>query len=473
MKNNIICALATPHGRGAVAMVRASGKGAVEAVANLLDEPKREEILKAGGYSLHYAEIRSRGETLDQVLIAVFRAPASYTGEDSVEISCHCSNYIITELLDLLYGEGVRLAGPGEFTKRAFLNGKMDLAQAESVADLIESETEAAHRLAMNQMKGGFSRELAEMRNQMLKIVSLMELELDFSEEEVEFADRDELDALLDKVMHRIGELVSGFRLGNAIKNGIPVAIVGATNTGKSTLLNLLLGEDRAIVSPISGTTRDSIEDTVNIGGTLFRFIDTAGIRTATETIEMIGIERTYSKIKQAETVILMLDAEHPESFGMSISSLRDKLSDGQKTVIVLNKCDLLEENGKGPDLPTLLTSIRDIASRAGMPPAAVLHISALKGEGLDLLRKTLTELRPHAETSPDVTLVTNMRHYEALRSACDALARVKEGLAAKLSTDLLTQDLREALYYIGTIVGEISNEEVLDEIFGKFCIGK
>ena len=505
-------------GRGAVAMVRVSGKEALKTVASLLDEPKKAEILNAEGYTLHYAEISAKGEVLDQVVLAVFRAPHSYTGEDSVEITCHCSQFIITELLDLLCGAGAKLAEPGEFTKRAFLNGKMDLAQAESVADLIESETAAAHRIAMNQMKGGFSKELAAMREQMLKLVSLMELELDFSEEDVEFADRSELKQLLDAVTARIDSLMAGFRLGNAIKNGVPVAIVGATNTGKSTLLNLLLGEERAIVSPISGTTRDSIEDTVNIDGILFRFIDTAGIRNTTETIELIGIERTFYKIRQAQIVMLMLDGEHPENFDDSIKSLQAKLENtGSYTdsesvgkgwhkhvILLLNKCDLTEYGMPGsaaevkagsaaevkagssaevkagssasigsPILSEMLDSVRKTAAESGLSPLAVLPISALKEEGIAELRKVLSDSQNSLRTAPDQTLITNMRHYEALRSANEALARVKDGLAQNLSTDLLTQDLREALYFIGSIVGEVQTPEILDNIFKNFCIGK
>jgi len=502
LEDNVICALATPMGRGAVATVRVSGKEALKTVASLLDEPKKSEILNAEGYTLHYAEISTKGEVLDQVVLAVFKAPHSYTGEDSVEISCHCSQFIITELLDLLYSAGAKLAEPGEFTKRAFLNGKMDLAQAESVADLIESETAAAHRIAMNQMKGGFSKELAAMREQMLKLVSLMELELDFSEEDVEFADRSELKQLLDAVTARIDSLMAGFRLGNAIKNGVPVAIVGATNTGKSTLLNLLLGEERAIVSPISGTTRDSIEDTVNIDGILFRFIDTAGIRNTTETIELIGIERTFYKIRQAQVVMLMLDAEHPENFDDSIKSLQAKLQDtGSYTdeesvgkgwhkdvILLLNKCDLTESGMPGsaaevkagasarigsPILSEMLDFVRKSAAESGLSPLAVLPISALKEEGIAELRKVLSDSQNSLRTAPDQTLITNMRHYEALRSANEALDRVKDGLSRNLSTDLLTQDLREALYFIGSIVGEVQTPEILDNIFKNFCIGK
>ena len=395
----------------------------------------------------------------------------------------------------MLYSEGVQLAEPGEFTKRAFLNGKMDLAQAESVADLIESETSAAHRLAMNQMKGGFSKELSAMRGQMLKIVSLMELELDFSEEEVQFADRKELAELIDNVTSRIDSLISGFRLGNAIKSGVPVAIVGATNTGKSTLLNLLLGEERAIVSPVPGTTRDSIEDTVNIGGTLFRFIDTAGIRTSDDIIEKIGIQRTYDKINLADTVILMLDAGHPESFEVSLRSLAGRLGSGtsapgasvssttaaggpdlsseKKVIVALNKCDLVEAGQFEGDSPSLPASVRAAAAHADLHLSAILPMSALKAQGIDALRLTLTQLQPDLNSAQDVTLVTNVRHLQALRSARAALARVRAGLAANLSTDLLTQDLREALYYIGAIVGEVSSQEVLNEIFGRFCIGK
>lgn len=401
------------------------------------------------------------------------------------------------------------MALAGEFTQRAFLNGKMDLAQAEAVADLIASETASAHRVALSQMRGGFSSELSSMRASLLEIVALMELELDFSEEEVEFADRKHLRSLLDETLAHIGELISGFKLGNVIKNGIPVAIAGATNTGKSTLLNAILGEERAIVSPIHGTTRDFIEDTVNIDGTLFRFIDTAGIRKTHETLENIGIERTFEKIRQATVVLLMLDATRPDNFDDSINTLTLKVNQSQQKVIVLiNKCDLvldLPKSGKetvsvkdtilGEDeisgrdamsgkyaievddidaiLGKYVENVREYAASAGLSPTAIIPISAGKRLGLDSIKKTLHSICSIGVTNSNSVLVTNLRHFEALKNAHSALTRVAEGLESTLPTDLLTQDLREALHHLGTITGAITTDEVLGEIFGRFCIGK
>ena len=509
MEQDTICALATPSGSGAIAVIRVSGNKSLEITDKIFKSGRNDSLKTAEGYSVRYGTIFNENEVIDQVLVTVFRSPASYTGEDSVEISCHCSPFIVKEILSLLVKNGSRMALAGEFTQRAFLNGKMDLAQAEAVADLIASETASAHRVALSQMRGGFSSELSSMRASLLEIVALMELELDFSEEEVEFADRKHLRSLLDETLAHIGELISGFKLGNVIKNGIPVAIAGATNTGKSTLLNAILGEERAIVSPIHGTTRDFIEDTVNIDGTLFRFIDTAGIRKTHETLENIGIERTFEKIRQATVVLLMLDATRPDNFDDSINTLTLKVNQSQQKVIVLiNKCDLvldLPKSGKetvsvkdtilGEDeisgrdamsgkyaievddidaiLGKYVENVREYAASAGLSPTAIIPISAGKRLGLDSIKKTLHSICSIGVTNSNSVLVTNLRHFEALKNAHSALTRVAEGLESTLPTDLLTQDLREALHHLGTITGAITTDEVLGEIFSRFCIGK
>ena len=370
--------------------------------------------------------------------------------------------------MDLLYAAGARAAEPGEFTQRAFLNGKMDLAQAEAVADVIASQNAAAHRIAFKQMKGGFSNELRSMRGELLEIVSLMELELDFSEEDVEFADRSRLDQLLTDVLAHISRLIDSFRLGNAIKNGVPVAIAGATNTGKSTLLNTLLGEDRAIVSDIHGTTRDTIEETLNIDGVLFRFIDTAGLRETTETVEQIGIERTFKKISEASIILGMVDLTR--DFESTSETIRDIISKVdftcQTLVILLNKTDITEVNKNVHITNFIVSEIKD-------EDVSIIPISAKTGTGIQELRSTLAASQHDLLGDSDTTLVTNQRHAQALRDAHTSLLRVREGLAAGLPTDLATQDIREALYHLGSIIGEISTDEVLGNIFANFCIGK
>ena len=485
MEQDTICALATPSGSGAIAVIRLSGNKSPEITDKIFKSSREGSLREAKGYTVRYGAIFNEKEPVDKVLVTLFLSPASYTGEDSVEISCHNSPFIINEILSLLVKNGARMALAGEFTQRAFLNGKMDLAQAEAVADLIASETASAHRVALSQMRGGFSSELSSMRARLLEIVALMELELDFSEEEVEFADRKHLRSLLDETLAHIGELISGFKLGNVIKNGVPVAIAGATNTGKSTLLNAILGEERAIVSPIHGTTRDYIEDTVNIDGTLFRFIDTAGIRQTHETLENIGIERTFEKIREATVVLLMLDATRPDNFDDSINTLTLKVDPSQQQVIIMiNKCDLvldLPKSGKGPIDPDeidpilnkYVENVKEYSSSAGLSPIAIIPISAARHLGLDSIKKTLHSICSIGITNSNSVLVTNLRHFEALQNTHFALTRVAKGLESTLPTDLLTQDLREALHHLGTITGTITTDEVLGEIFGRFCIGK
>lgn len=558
-----ICAPATIPGTGAISIIRVSGKESL-AIADKVIDTKGVPIAETEGYRLRYGTVfEADGSVLDNVIVSVFRAPHSYTGENSVEISCHASRFIVNKILELLVNAGARIAAPGEFTRRAFVNGKMDLAQAEAVADVIASQSAASHRVAMNQLKGGFSSELKVLRDKLLTMTSLLELELDFSEEDVEFASRKELGQLVDDSLTHIRRLTASFSRGNAIKNGVPVAIVGATNTGKSTLLNALLGEERAIVSDIAGTTRDTIEETLNIDGILFRFIDTAGIRETDETIEKIGIDRTFKKLGEAAVVLGMTDLSRGEAavledadfilskvnemggvknVGLAIDGAEtggaplagtDGASlaetggtplaetrgaslaetggthpadtgvasqhghgDGQerKVVILVNKCDVAgtfykDDNGtgygSGNDLGENMAEIggnknvnhdNNIVSliENKYDNCKVIPISAKTGKGLSTLTKTLGEIGSEITGSTDETLVTNVRHYEALVRAASALERVRAGLhIATLPPDLIAQDLREALYHLGEIVGEISTDETLGNIFRNFCIGK
>ena len=489
-----IYAPTTVPGTGAISVIRVSGPEAL-AIADKVIRCRKGRITEAGGYTIKFGTIcAADGHIIDEVLASIFRAPHSYTGEDSVEISCHASSYIVSEIMGLLHDAGARAAEPGEFTQRSYLNGKMDLAQAEAVADVIASQNAAAHRVAFKQMKGGFSSELRDMRSELLELVSLMELELDFSEEEVEFADRSRLDSLLVAVIDHISRLIDSFRLGNAIKNGVPVAIAGATNTGKSTLLNALLGEDRAIVSDVHGTTRDTIEETLNIDGILFRFIDTAGLRETSEVVEQIGIKRTFKKISEASIVLGMIDlTRDSDSTCETVSEIISKVDfDSQKLVILLNKTDISEDNKnvnilnnivsainyKG--LPTHITKDGEICGHEGNSEEdrskniiILLPISAKTGTGISTLRELLASTQRDLLSDSDTTLVTNQRHVQALTDARTSLLRVREGLASGLPTDLAAQDIREAIYHLGSIVGEISTDEVLGNIFANFCIGK
>ena len=489
-----ICAPATVPGTGAISVIRISGPDALQ-IADKVVRCHRGTISSAKGYTLKFGTIcGSSGEVIDEVVVSIFRAPHSYTGENSVELSCHASSYIVSAVMDLLYEAGAMAAEPGEFTQRSYLNGKMDLAQAEAVADVITSQNAAAHRIAFKQMKGGFSSELRNMRGELLELVSLMELELDFSEEEVEFADRLRLDSLLEKIIAHVSRLVDSFRLGNAIKNGVPVAIAGATNTGKSTLLNALLGEDRAIVSDVHGTTRDTIEETLNIDGVMFRFIDTAGLRETTEVVEKIGIERTFKKISEASIVLGMVDLTRDfETTCETVRSILDKVDfEAQKLIILLNKTDISEVNKNVSTLNYIISEIdnKGISSlfipSAGFEsfsaykgsdqcesPVKIIPISAKNGSGISELRSVLAASQRNLLADSDTTLVTNQRHVQALTDARTSLLRVREGLASGLPTDLAAQDIREAIYHLGSIVGEISTDEVLGNIFRNFCIGK
>ena len=471
-----ICAPATVLGTGAISVLRVSGPQALE-IADKVVQCRKGTISEAAGYTLKFGTVcSSDGDVIDEVLVSVFRAPHSYTGENSVEISCHASSYIVSAVMNLLYDAGARAAEPGEFTQRAYLNGKMDLAQAEAVADVIASQNAAAHRIAFKQMKGGFSSELRNMRGELLELVSLMELELDFSEEEVEFADRSRLDSLLEQIIAHISRLVDSFRLGNAIKNGVPVAIAGATNTGKSTLLNALLGEDRAIVSDVHGTTRDTIEETLNIDGVLFRFIDTAGLRETDEVVEQIGIERTFKKISEASVVLGMVDLTRDfETTSETIRSILDKVDfSAQDLIILLNKTDIADADKNIDTTNFIVSEIENKGIGTSFESLVkIIPISAKTGFGITDLRTHLATTQRDLLADSDTTLVTNQRHVQALTDARTSLHRVREGLAAGLPTDLAAQDIREAIYHLGSIVGEISTDEVLGNIFANFCIGK
>ena len=467
-----ICAPATVPGTGAISIIRVSGPEALK-IADKVIRCRKGTISSAKGYTLKFGTVSdASGSIVDEVLASIFRAPHSYTGENSVEISCHASSFIVSTIMGLLYEAGARAAEPGEFTQRAYLNGKMDLAQAEAVADVIASQNAAAHSIAFKQMKGGFSSELRDMRGELLELVSLMELELDFSEEEVEFADRSRLDSLLEQIIAHVSRLIDSFRLGNAIKNGVPVAIAGATNTGKSTLLNALLGEERAIVSDIHGTTRDTIEETLNIDGVLFRFIDTAGLRETSEIVEQIGISRTFKKISEASIVLGMVDLTRDlESTCETVNSIIEKVDFScQKLVFLLNKTDISCEQNNS-DIVNLIISLLD--SKGVSTDTPIIPISAKQRTGINDLRSFLSSSQRDLLADSDTTLVTNLRHVQALTDARTSLLRVREGLAAGLPTDLAAQDIREAIYHLGSIVGEISSDEVLGNIFANFCIGK
>ena len=472
--DDTICAIATAQG-GAIGTIRVSGKEAITITDKIFTPASGPTLSGRKPYTLTFGHINGEnGEIVDEVLVSLFRGPHSYTGEDSTEISCHGSSYILQQVMQLLIKNGCRAAGPGEFTQRAFLNGKMDLSQAEAVADLIASTSTASHRMAMNQMRGGFSRELSLLREKLLHLTSLMELELDFSDhEELEFADRSELSQIASQVEGVINGLVQSFSVGNAIKNGIPVAIIGETNAGKSTLLNALLNEERAIVSDIHGTTRDVIEDTMNIKGILFRFIDTAGIRDTSDTIESIGIERSFQKLDQASIVLWVIDRTEAET---QINALKDKViprCEGKKLILVMNKCDMVnnaEQSDclKEPSGATILTS-----ADSGMN-YEMISIAAKQREGITELQKLLVKAAALPEVTQNDVVVSNVRHYEALSHALEAIHRVQEGMSIGLSGDLVSQDLRECLFHLAEIVGgEITNDEVLGNIFKNFCVGK
>ena len=463
-----IVAPATTPGTGAISIVRVSGPSAF-AIADEVVSLKSGTLSAAAPYTIHYGEVHADGQLLDEVLVSVFRAPHSYTGEDSLEISTHASAYIVQELVGLLLKAGARFAEPGEFTKRAFLNGKMDLAQAEAVADVISSNTSASHRVAMNQLKGGFSKELATLREQLLEMASLLELELDFSEEDVEFADRRQLETLLDTTLEHVERLAASFRQGNMIKNGVPVAIVGAANAGTSTLLNALLGEERALVSDIAGTTRDTIEEVLNIDGILFRFIDTAGIRESSDTVEKMGIDRTFRKLSEAEIVLGMLDST--ASLLPQLESVCSRVNFcSQQLFLLLNKADLLDAEGVNKNV----TIINNFVSFAGNK-AVIIKLSARDGSGVQELKSALEEAEKDLIPNADSVFVTNVRHYEALVQAASALRDCRTSLSAGIPSDLVAEDLRRCLSSINAILGTglLDPETILHTIFSRHCIGK
>ena len=463
-QDTTICAIATAQG-GAIGSIRVSGPEAIAITDRIFTPAKSgKRLSEQKPYTLTFGRIHNEEEVIDEVLVSLFRAPHSYTGEDSTEITCHGSPYILQQVMQLLIKNGCRLAQPGEYTQRAFLNGKMDLSQAEAVADLIASSSAATHRLAMSQMRGGFSKELTGLREQLLNFTSMIELELDFSEEDVEFADRSALRQLADGIEQVISRLANSFNVGNAIKNGTPVAIIGETNAGKSTLLNVLLNEDKAIVSDIHGTTRDVIEDTVNIGGITFRFIDTAGIRETNDTIESLGIERTFQKLDQAEIVLWMIDSANA---AMQIEQLSDKVvprCESKHLILVFNKADLITKTQKS-EITSLLSSLPKKNDS--------IFISAKQRLATDQLQKLLIEAAHLPAITQNDVIVTNVRHYEALTRALDAIHRVQEGLAANISGDFLSQDIRECIFHLSDIAGEVTNDMVLQNIFEHFCIGK
>ena len=464
--SDTICAPASSVGGGAVSIIRISGTQCFPTLDSLL-EFTHGNAASSPGYRLKRAQFAD----VDDVLVGIFRAPHSYTGEDAAEIYCHASPYIVSRILELLCSKGCRMAEPGEFTRRAFLNGKMDLAQAEAVADVIAAQSEAQLRVAGTQLRGGYSSELRQIRASLVELSALMELELDFSEEEVEFADRARLRELLDSATQRCRSLCNSFRAGNAIRNGVPVAIAGAPNSGKSTLLNALLHDDRAIVSPIPGTTRDTIEEGCVLGGILMRFIDTAGLRESDDCIERMGIERSRAKIREAFVVLGVLDAalDPDELLAQACELASCMSSENQKLVLLLNKLDIADNPHANKNVMRANTFVSLLVDKG--INAIVLEISAKTGLGLEKLLDTLA-----SSCSPDSgsdLLVTNARHAEALRASAEALDKVASGLELQLPTDLLAEDLRDAISHLGTITGEISTDEVLGEIFGRFCIGK
>ena len=467
MKNQeeCICALATPAG-GAIGIIRLSGSDAITLTDKIFQSANGKSLAEAKPYTLHYGEIKDKdGNTIDDVLVSVFRAPHSYTGENSTEISCHGSRYILQQVLHRFTEVGCRQAEPGEYTRRAYLNGKMDLSQAEAVADLIASTNKATHKMALSQLKGHFSNELSLLREKLLKMTSLLELELDFSDhEELEFADRSELQALAEEINHKITTLAHSFETGNALKQGVAVAIVGKTNVGKSTLLNRLLHEEKAIVSDIHGTTRDVIEDTTLIDGITFRFIDTAGIRKTDDVVENIGIERTFQKMEEAKIVIWLLD-EQPSASEIEEMKLKNQ---GKKLLVVFNKMDKLENDKLAFD------KLTHSCGSDSSEPEAPLFISARTGENVSSLEQALVKAADIPEITENDVIITSARHYEALLRAHDSLSRVLESMEMGMSGDIISEDLKMVLEELGEITGgQISSQETLNNIFKHFCIGK
>jgi tRNA modification GTPase len=460
-----IVALATPSGAGAIAIIRLSGTKAITIAAEVFQSVSGKDITKQKTHTIHLGHILDNGKTYDQVLLSIFKGPNSYTGENVVEISCHGSTFIQQQIIQLLLRKGAKMAQAGEFTLRAFLNGKLDLSQAEAVADLIASDNEASHQIAMQQMRGGFSNEIAKLREELLNFASLIELELDFAEEDVEFADRSAFHELLERIEFVLKRLIDSFAVGNVIKNGIPVAIVGEPNVGKSTLLNALLNEERAIVSDIAGTTRDTIEDELVIDGIGFRFIDTAGIRETKDVVESIGIQKTFEKIEQAQVVILLLDAKELQVSGLKFQVEIEKIKNKfplKPLVVILNKVDLLTTD----EVETIRQELETLNLK-------LITISAKQKVGIDELKNTLLSFVNTGALRNNETIVTNTRHYDSLLKALEEIQKVKWGLDSGISSDLMAIDIRSALHYFGEITGEVTNDELLGNIFANFCIGK
>ena len=459
--NHTIVALATPAGSGAVAIIRLSGQEAISIANHLFESVSKKDLRKQKTHTIHLGYIKDGDKVLDQVLLSIFKNPHSYTGEDVIEISCHGSPFIQNQIIQLCLRNGCAMAEPGEFTLRAFINGKLDLTQAEAVADLIASDNEASHQIAMQQMRGGFSNEIAKLREELLNFASLIELELDFAEEDVEFADRTQFEALLNRISFVLKRLIDSFAVGNVIKTGIPIAIVGEPNVGKSTLLNTLLNEERAIVSDIAGTTRDAIEDEMVIGGIGFRFIDTAGIRETVDVVENIGIKKTFEKIEQAQVILYLFESlsfnAQSSNYITEIEKIRNKYPQ-KSLIVVINKSDLLTDQD--------ILNLQSLTSH-------LIFISAKNKKGIDELKDCLLSLVNTGALRNNETIVTNARHYDALLKALEEIEKVKHGLQINISSDLMAIDIREALYQFGNITGQISNDELLGNIFANFCIGK
>jgi len=460
-----IVALATASGAGAIAIIRISGNEAIEIAASVFESVSKKDLRVQKTHTLHLGHIVDGGKVYDEVLVAIFKGPNSYTGENIVEISCHGSTYIQQQIIQLVLRKGCRMAQAGEFTLRAFLNGKIDLSQAEAVADLISSENEASHQIAMQQMRGGFSNEISQLREELLNFASLIELELDFAEEDVAFADRSEFQKLLDRITFVLKRLIDSFSVGNVIKNGIPVAIIGEPNVGKSTLLNALLNEERAIVSEIAGTTRDTIEDELSIGGIGFRFIDTAGIRETQDVVESIGIKKTYEKIEQSQVVLFLFDGLKFEadatSYITDVEVIKTKYPQ-KKFLVIVNKIDLLSINQ--------VTNLEAQLVRLNVP---FLLLSAKEKMGIEQLKSNLLTFVNTGVLRNNETIVTNTRHYDSLLKALEEIQKVKWSLESGVPSDLMAIDIRSALYYFGEITGEVTNDELLGNIFANFCIGK
>ncbi len=454
-----ICAIATTAGRSAIAVIRISGKDSLQ-IAKKIFKPKKGSLENIKSHHLYYGVVYENDTIIDDVLLSYFKSPYSYTGEESIEISCHGSTYIQQKIIELLINNGARTAKAGEFTMRAFLNGKLDLSQAEAVADLIASHSKTSHSIAINQMRGGFSSKIKELREQLLNFASLIELELDFSEEDVEFADRNEMIKLINNLEVEVQSLINSFATGNVLKHGIPIAIIGKPNVGKSTLLNSLLNEDRAIVSEIPGTTRDTIEDIISIDGVTFRLIDTAGLRNSKDKIENIGIEKTYQKVEQASLILYVVDISQTtvEEIKEEVAELQKIIGDTNKRIIIVaNKTDLLFQT------PSHFNELLEME---------IIFISAKRKENINLISDALLK-SVQTENINDTTIVSNIRHYEALHHTLQSLIQIKEGFEKGISSDLIAIDIRKALYHLGQITGQVASDEILRNIFSNFCIGK